>query len=211
MNERSAGCKVKFAAALAVCAVLSVVLPLDGGAQALRPGGLPAQGQSPPQPPLPPASQYAPERIRTALMAVHGFSREALDAISIQVPQILMGFVDDPSETLLVRRQAIKALKLYPSDAAFRFIQGHLAAAPQGLKVLLLGSLAPYASTRTAELVPLLAAELQSPDVVVRHAAVSLAAKAGGQVQVRSLLSTHLASEPERTVRSAIETALSAN
>jgi len=209
MNERSAGCKVKFAAALALCAVLAVVLPLDGGAQALRPGRVPPRG--PTTPALPPASQYAPERIRTALMAVHGFSREALDATSIQVPQILMGFVDDPSEALLVRRQAIKALKLYPSDAAFRFIQGHLAAAPQGLKVLLLESLAPYASTRTAELVPLLQAELQSPDVVVRHAAVSLAAKAGGQVQVRSLLSTHLASEPERTVRSAIETALSAN
>ncbi len=199
----------KVAAALAVCAVLAVVLPMEGGAQALRPGGVPAQG--PVAPPLPPATQYAPERIRTALMAIHGFTREQLDAISIQVPQILMGFVDDANESVLVQRQAVKALKLYPGDGTFAFLQGHLSAAPQGLKVLLLDSLAPYASTRSAELIPLLQTQLQSPDVVVRHAAVSLAAQAGGSVQMRGLLSSHLASEPDRSVRSAIETVLSAN
>jgi len=195
------------ALALAI-ALLAGLHPLPGHAQTLRPGGLPAKSR--PAPP-PPSSSYAPERVRTALMAIHGFTREELDGTSSQVPQILMDFVDNPKEAMLVQRQAIKALKLYPSDSAFLFLQRHLAGAPQGLAVLLLQSLSPYAATRSAELVPVLQTQLQSPDVVVRHAAVSLAAHAGGVVSVRGLLSTHLASEPDRSVRSAIETALSAN
>lgn len=210
------------AAALAVAAMVLADGP--AAAQHLRPGvqrGLsaPAAGSSStlatPQagpaasaPAAPLASRRDPDAVRSVLKSVHGFSREALDAASTDVPDILQGFIDSAGEPLLVRRQAIKALALYPSDANLSFIEARVDAAPVGLRRLYLLSATAFGTARPAAVSAILERALGDDDVTVRGAAVAGAARLVHVSSVRSALEGRLDSEPDPALRREIGKAL---
>ena len=212
--------KPRTAAALAGAGLLGVWLSglllwpgaLPVHAQQLAPGralppraGGPAAAET-----LAPATVFAPERVRTQLRGFHGFTRARLDAVSTDVPSILRGWIADPDEPMLIRRQAIKALKLYPSAETFAFIRGRISTAPPVLQMLFLGSLQPHAAARPDEVGELVKTYLDGGDVVVRHAAVALAEQLDEAELRRGLLRKRLAVEPDPAVRRAINRALSA-
>ena len=75
---------------------------------------------------------------------------------------------------MLVRRQAIKALSLFPTDGNFAFIRGNVSDAPEGLQHLYLHSLSRFAGRRDGQIATILASMLDSNAVSVRHAAAGL-------------------------------------
>ncbi len=151
-----------------------------------------------------PTSEYRPEQVRNHLLAYHGFTREQLDAASINVPQILMGWIDHPSQSVLIRRQAIKALNLYPTEETFAFIADRVVTAPPGYQVLYLGSLSAFTDSKAVELTALLEPLLHSEGVVVRHAAVGLAGRLQPSPLIEAMLEARLSSETDPSVRRAI-------
>ena len=160
-------------------------------------------------PVLTPSAMYDPSRVRTLLMHIHGFTQAQLDAVSTDIPQILTALIDDPDEPMLIRRQAIKALRLYPSEETFRFIADRLGSSSVALQVLYLGSLAAFRETSGEELMPILESMLDHQDVVVRHTAVGLAGRLRLALNTESLLVDRLSVEPDSGVRQAIQKQLS--
>jgi hypothetical protein len=173
---------------------------------ALRPGRLPAAPGTGAAPA--PATEYRPERVRDLLLAIHGFSREALLAASTDVPAILQGFVAEPSETMLVRRQAIKALALFPTSAGLAFIEQHVPAASPGFKSLYLSSLKAFAAAYPQRVEAIVTPLLADGDGTVRVAAVKLAGHLRGSLALEAALRERLVSEPSEAVRQAIQRVL---
>ena len=159
-------------------------------------------------PAMVPATTRNPARVRTLLRAVHGFSRVGLEAVSTDVSAILRGFILDPDEIPLVRRQAVKALRLFPSNENFAFIKNELDSAPAGLQRVYLVSLRGFTESMDEEVAALLAPLLSSDDVGVRHAAVGLSGGLTLSTSLRTALNTRLAEEQEPSVRTAIQEAL---
>ncbi|MCZ6627904.1 MAG: hypothetical protein O7E56_06705, partial [SAR324 cluster bacterium] len=158
---------------------------------------------------LPEATSHNPSRVRNLMLAIHGFTRAQLDAASTGVDAILRGFLSDPAEAMVVKRQAIKALGLYPADENFVFIKTRMAVAPVGLRRLYMLSLAGFDDGKHDEIVGMLGNMLADPDVGTRHVAVSLAARLRPSTQLRSALLAHLSDEPEPGLRAAIGRVLS--
>ena len=156
-----------------------------------------------------PATTRNSERLRTQLRGVHGFTRASLEAASTDVSAILRQFISDPGESVLVRRQAIKALRHYPSDGNFAFIRGNVNDAPEGLQRLYLHSLSGYTGARDAQIGAMLGRLLSSSAVGVRHAAVGLSGKLRLTASLRASLNSRLGLEQDPSVRSAIRRALS--
>ena len=154
--------------------------------------------------PLAPTTEYHPDRVYIHLLAIHGFTRQQLDAASINVPQILMGWIDDPAQSVLIRRQAIKALKLYPTDDTFAFIADRATAAPSGFLVLYLGSLSGFTDSNSVEISALLEPLLDNENVVVRHATVELAGRLKPSAVIESMLQARMAAETDPSLRRAI-------
>ena len=155
-----------------------------------------------------PATTRNPELLRTLLMAVHGFTREGLEAASTEVSTILRGFIADEDESMLVRRQAIKALRLFPSDGNFAFISGNVADAPEGLQRLYLLSLRGFAGRRDAQIGAILEPLLDSNAVGVRHAAAGLSRRLVLTASLRARINSRLTREQDPAVRSALRNAL---
>jgi hypothetical protein len=162
-----------------------------------------------PAAPPPAATTPDPDRVRTLLRALHGFSRAALDTASADVAAILMRFIDDPAEAVLVKRQAIKALGLYPTDSVLAFIEARAPAAPNPYKPLFVGSLGAFAASQpvrvTAAVTPLLA----DPDVGVRAAAAHLANTLPPSPTLKAALQDRIAVEPSADLRAKLRSALS--
>lgn len=152
---------------------------------------------------------YAPQRLRNRLMAIHGFSRDDLNSVSTDVAAILRGFILDPAEAMVVRRQAIKALRLYPDETNFQFIREHIAEAPLNLKRLYVGSLRGFAPARAGEITGMLEPLLASPERTLRHAALGLAETLPPSEALRTMLRNRLPLEPEPDVRQRIQQMLS--
>lgn len=171
----------------------------------------PARGMSGGEESLTAATDYNPDRVRNQLKAIHGFTRARLDAASTDVPQMLMAWIADPGESMLIRRQAVKALKLYPSGQTFTFIRDTLPGAPAPLQMLLLGALQAHAAQRPAEVAALAATYLEHSQVTVRQAAVSLAGALQGRPELNRKLQERLAEEPDPGVRKSIHRALKPN
>ena len=165
-------------------------------------GCAPAQAQ-----PLPATTQN-PERVRNLMLAIHGFSYDALQAASTDVPAILRGFIDDPAENVIVRRQAIKGLRYYPSDENFAFIQTRLDGAPIGLRRLYILTLAGFDATHHDRIVDMVGPLLADPDVGTRHATLALCGRLNADARLRGLLENRLPEESEAGVRRAINRVL---
>jgi hypothetical protein len=195
--------------AVMVLAFLAVVAAPPAPAQQLAPGRtVPGRGPLAEEENLPTATEYDPERVRNHLRAIHGFTRARLEAASTDVPRILMGWIADPTEPMLIRRQAIKALKFYASGETFAFIRAELPQAPTPLQMLFLGTLQAHTGIRPAEVAEVAKPYLDSGAVVVRHAAVSLIGRLGDTEGRRQMLRKRLATEPDPGVRRAIQKVL---
>lgn len=154
------------------------------------------------------AGQRNPERVRDVLRSVHGFSRAALDAASADVPAVLEALIDAPGESPLVRRQAVKALGLYPGAGTLAFVQGHLDAAPLGLRRIYLSTLVRFGAMDAATVSTLLERGLNDADVTVRWAAADSAAALARLAPVQAVLARHAGTESDPALRSALTTAL---
>jgi hypothetical protein len=187
----------------ALCAGLPAsAQTLAPGAPAVGPAAGPAEAA-----PLP-AATYDPSRLRTQLLSLHGFTREQLDAASMDVPEILMAWIENTGESAFIRRQAIKALPLYPTDTVFAFIGAHLPQASTDQQQLYLSALKVYAPSRPQDVQQIVLPLLSSPQVVVRQAAVEVAGRLTGSGVVVVRLQERLAVEPDPGVRKAIERTL---
>ena len=165
-----------------------------------RPPGLGGSSQEP----LVPATIYDPERVRMHLLAIHGFTREQLEAASTEVDQVLRGLIDGPGEPVVVKRQAIKALRHYPNVETLDFIAARLSGAPPTLQRLFLGTLEKFPARNDGRLERLVEPLLESSDLSVRHAAVGLAAKLEATPRLRSALEAVLSGETDPALRNSI-------
>ena len=172
----------------------------------LRLKNVPGVGQRRATPP--PATTQNPDRVRNLLLAIHGFSYNELQAASTDADAILRGFIDDPAESMTVRRQAVKGLRHYPSEENFAFIQTRLDGAPAGLKQLYILSLAGFGGTHHDEIVDMVGPLLADPDVGVRDATVVLCGRLNADARLRALLENRLPEESEAGVRKAINRVL---
>lgn len=148
-----------------------------------------------------PATTVDRGRLRMQLSAIHGTSRAALDAASADVPRLLREFIADAGETLFVRRQAIKALALYPDGENLAFIQSRVALASVPLARLYLGALRSYAPTMADPVEAIASEQLAHPDATVRHAALGLAKSLPVTPRLRATLESRLQAEPEPALR----------
>jgi hypothetical protein len=154
------------------------------------------------------ATTYNPQGVRTQMMAIHGFSRAGLEAASTDVSAILQALISDGGEMMVVRRQAIKALRLFPTDGNFAFIKNELDSAPASLQRVYLVSLRGFTESKADETAALVAPLLASEDVGVRHAAVGLAGRLTLNGNLRAALSARLNDESEPGVQAAIRRVL---
>lgn len=161
------------------------------------------------QPPQVLASEFRPNKIREQLLSYHGVSKEQLDAVSTNAATILTGFIRDTNEKIIVQRQAIKALKFYPTDEVFEFIKVHMQSAAPPMQQLYLIGLKVYAASKPTEVTELVRAMLQSQNEVTRHATVSLLGSTARHTPLaRQALESSLQTEEHTSVRNAIEAAL---
>jgi hypothetical protein len=197
-----------------VAAALAFVLSgtPEGRAQELQTGRMPparAPSAAAPGSVAPaPAATPDPERVRTLLRALHGFSRTALDTVSTDVPAILMGFIDDPAEAVLVKRQAIKALALYPTDPVLSFIEARTPGASNPYKTLFVGSLGAFAASQPARVTTALTPLLADADLGVRATAAHVAGTVAPSPALTAVLQARLATEPSGELRAKLQAVL---
>ena len=156
-----------------------------------------------------PATVQDPARLRNLLLAIHGFSREALDSASADVPLLLRRFIEDEQETVTVQRQAIKALRLYPSQENLTFIQARVGSAPVTLKRLYATTLGRYSGALQQSAQSTLRTMVSDPDVGVRHAAIGAVRLLGVDETTRKTIGDRLRMEADASVRRAMKAALS--
>ena len=200
------------ALALALGAVLALALlaPSPARAQITTTGVRPGGGDGGGEPPRPSVT-YNPERVRALLLSIHGYTREGLQAASTNADEILMMLAGDGQEEMVVRRQAIKGLRLFPSDGTLSFIEREVGGAPEGLKRLYLSSLGGFAQAFPDRVGALAESALNDPLVNVRFSALKLTGELGQTPRVRSMLQSRLAAEPDAKLRAAIQQRLGAN
>ena len=150
------------------------------------------------------ATRHDPALLKTQLLAIHGFNRNGLEGSSTEVENLLRWFITDPAESPTVKRQAIKALGLFPSEQNLTFIEGRLASAAPGQKVLYLLSLREYIPGFSDRVSSLVINDLSSNSVTVRHAALSVAGGLTTRTEVRTALEQRLSGESDPSVRSSI-------
>ncbi len=174
-----------------------LLVPLPEARETIR---RPGAGQPPPST-ASAAGTLGPRAIRNQLLSIHGFGREGLERSAGDISALLRGFVADPTEPMVIKRQAIKALGLFPNDRNFEFIASRFAGAPLSLSRLLVGSLRPFAASKAREITGLLENLLDSPHASLRHAAVGLAASLPESHRLTTLLRKRLVAETEGAVR----------
>jgi len=166
-------------------------------------GAASGQGQA-----LQPATTYDLNQLRLVLRAYHGFTAEALQAATTEVPRALRELAGNPAEAMLVRRQAVKALGLFPDPQSFTFVSAGLNETNIGLKRLYVAALAPYAATHGAEVTALLNAPLNDGDALVRTHAAKVALKVPVSEGLRGLVNSRLQVEADANVRGELQKVL---
>lgn len=161
--------------------------------------------------PLRPSVEYRPERVRALMLSIHGYTKAALQAASVDAEQILMMYAGDPQEAMVVRRQAVKGLRLFPQDSTLRFIESTMPGSPEGLKRLYLDSLEGFAAGFPDRVTALAGTALNDPLVTVRSSALHLTGVLQQTAGVRQMLESRLAVEPDAGLRSRIQQRLNAN
>ena len=189
--------------ALAVLALL-VSPPVMGQSKVV----LPPKGLSQNQQTLTPATSRDPARLRSLLLAIHGFSRQGLEAATTDVPVLLRQFISDGGESITVRRQAIKALRFYPTQDNLGFIQARVGLAPVGLKRLYASTLGRYSGALQAGASATLSTLVNDGDAGVRHAAIGAVRLLGVNSETRKALDGRLKVEADASVRRALSAAL---
>jgi hypothetical protein len=174
-------------------------------------GFLAAPGPSVPLAQGAPASSYDPARLRQALLSIHGFSKEALEAATTNAPDVLMLLAADPEEEMAVRRQAVKALRFYPEDGVMSFIEQQAPSAPRGLKRLYLSSLGGFVTSHPERVSVMAAAALEDADRSIRLDALKVADRLGARPEVRAMLQSRLAREADPGLRLEIQRRLGSN
>jgi len=157
------------------------------------------------------ATQYRPDRVRAMMTSIHGYTREGLEGASSNVDEILMMLAADDQEQMLVRRQAIKGLRLYTTADVLSFIEQNSAAAPESLKRLYLSSAAGFAGAFPARVQALAEANLNDSEVNVRFSALKLSDALRATPQLTTMLQSRLALESDAGLRAAIQRRLGAN
>lgn len=160
--------------------------------------------------PAEPAETRSPESVRRVLRSIHGFTRAALDAASTDVPDILMAIADDPDEAMALRRQAVKALGLYPDEAVLAFIEAEFADAPDSLQRIYLTTLRAFADTAPERATHIAAERLSHQDALMRNAALELAKRLPSSDRLVTALSTQLQQETDPNLRRELEETLQA-
>ena len=154
------------------------------------------------------ATTYDLDRVRLVLRAYHGFTAEALQAATTEVPRALRELAGNPAEAILVRRQAIKALGLFPGPQSFSFVSAGLNEVNIGLRRLYVAALTPYATTHGAEVTTLLNAPLNDGDALVRTHAAKVALKVPTSEGLRGLVNSRLRVEADANVRGELQKVL---
>jgi hypothetical protein len=154
--------------------------------------------------PTAPAGAYTPQLLRNQLLSIHGFTRAGLASAGTDVPSILRGFIADAGEPVIVRRQAVKALALYPTDGNFSFIRQNLAGAALPIRRLYVTALRGFAGDKADEITEMLPELLAGPERSMRHAAVGLAGALAPSPRLRAVLRARLEREPEPGVQKEI-------
>jgi hypothetical protein len=156
------------------------------------------------------ATTYDPERVRALMLSIHGYTYAALESVSTDVPRILMMLAGDDRELMVVRRQAVKGLKLYPQADVLTFIENQVGRVPEPLRRLYLGTLGGFALGFPDRVSAIAETYLNDPELLVRYAALTLAGQLEPSPRVRSILETSLEREQDATLRSAIRKQLNA-
>ena len=157
---------------------------------------------------LTPARERNPATLRTALLAIHGFSRQSLDAATLDAPLLLRQIISDSTESVTLHRQAVKALRLYPSNENLEFIQARVGLAPVGLKRLYAATLGRYSGALQPKAAAVLRTLVGDPDSGVRHAAIGAVRLLGVDAESRKAFEGRLSVEPDPAVKRALSTAL---
>lgn len=196
-------------AALIALAVLGLDVAAAQQIRTPRAPGTPGVGGGGDAPLTPQATSFEPEKVRTLMLSIHGYTRAQLEAASTDVDQVLMVLADDPDELMLVRRQAVKGLRLYPTEEVLNFIEGRVDQAPLGLKRLYLSSLSGFVNSHPGRVTAIMEDALNDSEITIRYAGLNLARKLEGDGQVNSILQQRLDTEPDPTLRNRISSVLS--
>ncbi|MDH5750842.1 MAG: hypothetical protein OEZ59_00310 [Deltaproteobacteria bacterium] len=145
----------------------------------------------------PPAEKKDPAALKTALQVQHGFTKSGLEAASKDVEMLLREFIRDPKETPTVKRQAIKALALYPNKTNLGFIKAELKTAPVGQQRLLLDTVKEYKGVSQPDMKEIFAEYIKHQDTTVRHSASWLASNLAPTDENIQLLDERLMVEKE--------------
>lgn len=164
-----------------------------------------AGSQKPTNEPIPKATTYNPQAVRSLLLSVHGYTQEALEGASTNVPAILKDFITNGGGP---RLQAVRALALYPNDEMLAFIQQNLAGAPVSLKRQYAMVLTSFGHVRPQQVTAMLENLLADADLSVRHAAVYTANTMYLSERLQQVLQSRLRAENDQGLRKALKAAL---
>ena len=154
-----------------------------------------AEEAAPPQ--LPTATERRPDRIKDLLSAYHGFSREQMDAVSTDVPQILMELIRDSKTSIPLQRNAVKALRFYPTEDVFQFVSTRLEGSPANFQKLYLLNLREFSQGRPESVLSLVAPHTESSEIVIRHIAISVLSSMSPHPGAQTLLRQRLEREDD--------------
>ena len=155
-----------------------------------------------------PMSDESVQRLRTLLQSLHGFERKDLDALGGDVAAALKGLVAAGSAEPLLRRQAVKALALYPTDDTFAFLITRLDTPEPREKRLVLTVLGAFASRKPQQVRQIVQLHLADPNITVRYAALGLSSHLPRTAETWNLLRARLPQEQDAGLRRAIENGL---
>lgn len=153
----------------------------------------------------------AAERIIMVMSGYHGFDQNQLEeaAQGEDVSAILRGIIDDPNTSSRIRRQAFKALGLFPTNENFTYFQGKLAVEPsERMQRLILVTLGAFHVDQGEALKRTVGNYLAHPSSAMRHAALSLASQLPPEDGVKHILQARLYDEGDESVAEAIRAQL---
>lgn len=155
------------------------------------------------------ATIYAPDAVKTLLMAFHGTSVGALDAASTRVPEILRGLVADPAAEMILRRQAAGALAHYPTAENLSFIETQVSTSSVVMQRVFLGTLRYYSSLHPQAVARIVSAQLENPDLTVRYSAAGAAGTMTGSSELKQALQARILVEADERLKTSLKKLLS--
>ncbi|MBI3993775.1 MAG: hypothetical protein HY342_10910 [Candidatus Lambdaproteobacteria bacterium] len=176
--------------------------PMPAAQAPAAPAGAPGKAQAEARAPL---NAEDLQRLRTLLLSVDGFDRRELDALGGDVAGALKSLAADQGGDALLRRQAIKALGLYPTDDTFAFLSARLDTPEPQEKRLVLTVLGAFGARKPEQVRQLVQTHLADPNLSVRYAALGLSSHLPRTPETWNLLRARLPQEQDAALRRAIE------